>query len=88
MDKILDYLTIIGQFVVKYLPEKYLVGLDKTLPFWAIGLGAAIIFAFVLKVVTNIIFKIILWIALIIIFFIILQSFDIPIFDLISKLKN
>lgn len=88
MDQLLNSLTIVGQLVIKYLPPQYLAGLDKTLPVWAIGLGAAIILAFVLKVVTSLVFKIILWGALIIIFFILLQSFNIPIFDIISKVKN
>ena len=88
MEQVLGWLTKIGELVIRYLPPQYVEGLDRTLPVWAIGLGAAIILAFVLKVVTNLIFKIILWGALIIIFFILLQSFIIPIFDIISNFGN
>lgn len=84
----MDWLTKLGQLVIAYLPPQYVAGLEKSLPIWAIGLGAAIIFAFVLKIVTSLIFKIILWIALLIVFFILLQSFNIPIFDILTNIGN
>ncbi|HAO81801.1 MAG: hypothetical protein UV57_C0023G0020 [Parcubacteria group bacterium GW2011_GWD2_43_10] len=86
MEQVLDWLTKIGQVVIKYLPANYVNMLDRTLPVWAIGLGAAVIMAFMLKLITSMIFKIILWGALIIIFLIILQSFDVPIFDMITNI--
>lgn len=88
MEQLLDWLTKIGQLVITYLPPQYVAGLDKSLPIWAIGLGAAVIMAFVLKIVTSLIFKIILWGALIVIFFIILQSFNVPVFDILTNLGN
>ena len=86
MEQVLDWLTKIGQVVIKYLPANYVNMLDRTLPVWAIRLGAAVIMAFMLKLITSMIFKIILWGALIIIFLIILQSFDVPIFDMITNI--
>ncbi|MDZ4230049.1 MAG: hypothetical protein U1C53_02830, partial [Candidatus Veblenbacteria bacterium] len=84
METVLNWLTIIGRFVIKFLPAEFVADLERTLPAWAIGLGGAVILAFILKLVTSVIFKIILWLALIIIFFIILQSFNVPIFDIIA----
>lgn len=88
MENVLDWLTKIGQIVITYLPQNYVDYLDKTMPIWAIGLGAAVIMAFMLKLITSLIFKIILWGALVVIFFIILQSFDVPIFDILTNMGN
>ncbi len=88
MEAVLDWLTKIGQLIILYMPSHYVDGLSRSLPIWAIGLGAAVIMSFVLKIITSLIFKIILWCALIIIFFIILQSFNIPIFDTLTKFGN
>lgn len=86
MEALLYGLTKFGEIVIKYLPANYVEMLDKTLPIWAIGLGAAVIMAFMLKLITSIVFKIILWGALIIIFFIVLQSFNVPIFDILTNI--
>lgn len=86
MEIVLEWLTKIGQLVINYLPPSYVESLSRTLPIWAIGLGAAVILAFVLKLITSLFFKIILWLALIIIFFILLQSFNVPIFDILINL--
>lgn len=88
METVITWLTAIGQFVISKLPPAYVDDLERTLPIWAIGLGAAILFTFVLKVVTSLVFKIIMGIALVVVFLILLQSFNIPIFDSFTNFGN
>ena len=88
MEGILRVLTAIGDFVVTKLPPEYVQDLQRSLPAWTIGLGAAVILAFILKVVTSLIFKIILFGALIVLFFILLSSFNIPVLDFLANMGN
>lgn len=80
-EQVFRWLTWFGEFVVSKMPPEYVSDLQRSLPAWTIGLGAAVILAFILKVVTSLIFKIILFGALIVLFFILLQSFNVPVLD-------
>jgi hypothetical protein len=88
MEQVLYWLTIFGQFVVTKLPPEYVADLQRTLPAWTIGLGAAVILAFILKVVTSLVFKIILFGTLIVLFFILLSEFNIPVLDLLANISR
>lgn len=81
METAIKWLTFIGELVGKY------VGLPSSehLPAWTIGLIALVIVAYIFKWVTHVAFKIILWISLIILVIILLQSFNIPILQMVTK---
>lgn len=88
MEMFIRWFTVIGEFVLAKLPPEYMQDLQRTLPAWTIGLGAAVILAFILKVVTSLVFKIILFGALIMVFFILLESFNIPVLETLAGLNK